>query len=351
MLGAIIVLLNVADLMEWIDNAGWNAAAVWRQPCSLVQRITRPGLCLRAIEDAEYLYFYGAEDDLMWANELAIVQTPVNSWLGFWTPTLAHERSVMFLRPSAQDQAIVTTTFDFDLPGYRAFWIWHQNQPEPFGPYTFPDRIDEHSVALAPSGLLLAVAGEAGVRLLDVATGDVTSLSDAAADRTPLTFSPDGHYLFSTNEQGQPVRWDVSQTPELTVWPLPPDFDTSVSQSIVISEDGHWLAVAYYNEVIIWDVATQRVYQQLTFPEEEQSQVTALAFAPDGRYLAVGSNQYATDESYLYLWQLREGDPEPPLWLGNESVQTLDFSRDGALLAVGTQHAGYVLTVDKLVKE
>lgn len=358
MLGAIFVLLNLANLMEWVDNAGWNAAAIWQQPCSLVYRISRPGLCLRAIEDAEYLYFYGTDDDLMWADESTIVQAPLNSWLGFWTPTLAHERSVRFLRPSAHDQAILATTFDFDLPGNRAFWIWPQNQPEPFGPYTFPDRIDERSVALAPSGLLLAVAGEEGLRLLDVPTGESVLLLAQDVDRYPLAFSPDGRYLFNFTEQGQLLMWNVLEPTEPVLWLLPPGLGFPYPHVITLSDDGHWLAVAYYNEVIIWDVATQRVYQHLTFPAEEQFQVTALTFTPDGRYLAVGSNylvarnQSVTHQSLLYLAQMANGSLESPFMLGEAPVQTLDFSRDGELLAVGTEKStGYVLAVDKLLEK
>lgn len=355
MLGAVIVLLNLADLMEWVDNEGWNAAALWQQPCSLVQRITRPGLCLRAIENAEYLYFYGAEDDLMWTNESTIVQTPVNSWLGFWTPTLTHERSVRFLRPSAHDQAILATTFDFDLSGNRAFWIWPQNQSTPSGPYMPPDHIADQSIALAPDGLHLAIAGEEGLRLLDVTTGESVMLLAQDVERYPLAFSPDGRYLFSVTKQGQPLMWNVLEPTEPVLWPLPSGLDLAVARAIALSDDGHWLAAAYYDEVIIWDVATQRVDQHLTFPAAEQFQVTALAFAPDGRYLAVGSNylvarnQSVTHQSLLYLAQMADGNLESPFMLGEAPVQTLDFSRNGGLLAVGTESAGYVLAVDKLL--
>lgn len=355
MLGAIVVLLNLGNLLEWVDNAGRNAAALWQQPCSLVQRITRPGLCLRAIEDAEYLYFYGADDALMWADETVIVQAPVNSWLGFWTPTLAHERSVMFLRPSAQDQAIITTTFDFDLPGNRAFWIWHQNQSEPSGPYVFPDRIATQSIALAPDGLRLAIAGEEGLRLFDVTTGESVILLAQDVDGDPLTFSPDGRYLFGVNENEQPIMWDVSEQIEVTVFPLPDDFEAFSAQAIALSADGRWLAVVYRQSVVVWDVQAVRIRRQITLPRATELVFTdAIALVPNGDYLATSVSHLDGEDNYLFLWPLESSDLFTTLYLGPTSsnfARTLDISSDGELLVVGTESAGYVLAMDKLVEK
>lgn len=355
MLGAIVVLLNLGNLLEWIDNVRWNAAAVWQQPCSLVQRITRPGLCLRTIEDAEYLYFSGTDNTLMWADGTVVVQAPVNSWLGFWTPTLAHERSVMFLRPSAQDQAIIATTFDFDLPGNRAFWIWHQDQSVPSGPYIHPDRIAPQSIALAPDGSRFAIAGEEGIRLLDAATGESVILLAQDVDGDPLTFSPDGRYLFSVTENEQPVMWDVSEQIEVTVFPLPDDFETFGAQAIALSADGRWLAVVYRQSVVVWDVQAVRIRRQITLPGATELVFTdAIALVPNGDYLATGVSHLDGEDNYLFLWPLESSDLSTTLYLGPTSsnfAQTLDISSDGELLAVGTESAGYVLALDKLLEK
>jgi WD40 repeat protein len=94
---------------------------------------------------------------------------------------------------------------------------------------------------------------------------------------------------------------------------------------VAVSRGGKWLASTCGGDgVWLWDAATGKPIRHLA-PGFSDAQ--ALAFSPDGKFLACGGSRIA-------LWELRTG--RRVFWVGNgkyETYETLAFSPDGKTLA------------------
>lgn len=117
---------------------------------------------------------------------------------------------------------------------------------------------------------------------------------------------------------------------------LPADRFPSGGTALAFSPDGAYLAVGDGSgRVVLWDGRLTRRLGVLADPETTTYQyVSALAFAPDGRTLAV-----AGDEGTLQLWDVasrrRIGAPLPT---PGDTVSALAFGADGASLHAAGNH-------------
>jgi WD40 repeat protein len=138
-----------------------------------------------------------------------------------------------------------------------------------------------HSVAVHPSGRLLAAAGRQ-IELWSCDSGKPVASLEAPAPGAKVEFSADGQWLLGIVD-GQVVRgWPVGDTPEKRRLFA----HHGGVPSLAFSPDGRLLASASKDRTIkVWDVPTGRLLHNCT---GHYSPIEAVAFSPDGRLLASG---------------------------------------------------------------
>jgi WD40 repeat protein len=93
--------------------------------------------------------------------------------------------------------------------------------------------------------------------------------------------------------------------------------------------------------VKLWDPDTGALLETMTAHTQA---VVAVAFSPDGRWLASGG-----DDSSIKLWRMPGGTIARTLTGGTDHVYTLAFSPDGKWLASGRRERGALGTLWKHV--
>lgn len=255
-----------------------------------------------------------------------------------------------------------------------ASWFW-LSQPQASWPvaYAYPMR-------LSPNGQLIALPSRAQSAVPD-APADTIELRSWATATTVRTFatpnvlniawSANGQLLAATSSTAQLWLWDIDDTVPKVVteggnWlSFSPDQqllaigrDQGVIQvrsahdgkllrtfqeartvrSLAFSPNGTIL-VSDGSDVIFWRVRDGGIIRRLG-----EINPTALAFSPDGVWLAVGI--YAANGGEVHLWRVDSTAAQPEqIYTSRDTISALAFSHDGQLLAAagGTPGSGSFL--------
>jgi WD40 repeat protein len=183
----------------------------------------------------------------------------------------------------------------------------------------------------SPGGRLVATLDASKprprVRVFD-GSGRLLHVLAPNAELEAVAFSPDGRLLATASYKGT-YLWDPRTGQKVRRRPLgdKPGLETDVE----FSPDGHLLAVAEEdNAVRIWDVATG---QREFFLAHHTNPVVAVAWSPDGRFLADASRDRTAD-----VYMVRK--PTLALRLGSlvghrNAVTGIAWSPDGRALLTG----------------
>lgn len=186
------------------------------------------------------------------------------------------------------------------------------------------------SVAINRDGTILATSGlDKLIVLWDIASGkEIRTLTGHDGNVTSVAFSPDGKRLASSSWDKTVKLWDTATGALLQTLPA-----GIALMSVAYSPDGRMVAGAGSFSVIkIWDVASG---QELHTMRAGAEWVYPLAFSPDSKFLASGSN--STDGRTVKLWDVSTGREAEAFksFIRQPRVFSLAFSPDGKTLAVG----------------
>jgi WD40 repeat protein len=161
---------------------------------------------------------------------------------------------------------------------------------------------------------------EAGERPTSVLTGHLDWVLTAA-------FHPGGKELATAGEDRTIIIWEVETGRRVRAIP----WDSSSVYCVRYSTDGRWLAACGSTAKLRLYSADGTVAAELDCPCDE---MRALAFSPDGIYLAAGGR---TGE--VSLWRLADGQLVRKFKADTRRIRALAFSPDSALLATGGEGA------------
>jgi WD40 repeat protein len=191
------------------------------------------------------------------------------------------------------------------------------------------DAQDVRSLAFSPDGKTLAAGSENGtIRLWNLAARKaVVTLDLEHGIPTCVAFSPGGTVLAAINDEDEKITlWDgANGNSKRTLRDLHEDREDSSILSIAFSPDGKTLAAGSQGgKVMLLEVASGKITRRLEHP----GWVGSVAFSPNGKTLA----SLGVCTTTVKLWDVATGKSTAEI---GEAVWSMAFSPDGRTIALG----------------
>ena len=190
----------------------------------------------------------------------------------------------------------------------------------------------DRAVAYSSDGTLLAVGSSLGIWLYDAHT--YTEVALLPSHTNSVVFSPDGEVLASVTGSWTVLLWNVSRRTLRTVI----EGRTQIITSVAFSPDGKTIASvtnasvtsSVFDAIRLWDVDGGAVKAYIKGPSvwDDAGWSFSVTFAPDGKTLATGSDDYT-----VRLWEVESGTLKTSLKGHTGQVSSVVFSPDGKTIA------------------
>jgi WD40 repeat protein/tetratricopeptide (TPR) repeat protein len=273
-----------------------------------------------------------------------------------------HQGAITSVGFSSDGKRLVTTSVD------KTGRVW---DPENAGTASRPlEALGYYQLArFSPDGQLIAASNTlGGAPLWDAATGRLVRQLPAADKHsiTSVAFSPTDNRLLALGYGGEAgvshvALWDIDARTERARFPgatelpaFPVDPYGGEVCALTFSPDGKYLVAGFGpekqgfkfmrapagppNPLKVWEVATRRLIRRLN---KHAGYCTSLDFSRDGRLLATGSRDGTailwSTPTWRAIQTLRNPDQDSLFKSGRGMVEDVAFSLDGKTLAMASQ--------------
>jgi serine/threonine protein kinase len=176
--------------------------------------------------------------------------------------------------------------------------------------------------ALSPDGSTLASGdNDHTLKLWDLATDNVRTLSRQEGPIFGVAFTPDGQQVASASYDKSVFTWNTSSGD--AVMSFPGDFPL---WTVAYSPDGTIIAAAGGGQAIsMWSIPSGKFLATISVPA---SDISEIRFSPDGHLLAEGGK-----DGGVYLWNVSDQSQFAEMKSHTSAVHSVAFSPDGTHLA------------------
>lgn len=191
---------------------------------------------------------------------------------------------------------------------------------------------------ISPDGKSLARAGDADkVMICDAKSGQIIKQLDAHKGNRiwALRYTPNGEGFITAGDDGSGGTSINYTNMSGATSPLIAKTPYEVTDLDVSTEGKYIAGIGKSPEVWIWNIQNQRREFLLNDPQSDKH-ATAVAFNPQGRFVAVGYQ-----DGSIMVWDLNELSEKPNYlpekFLNHGSkISDLEFSKDGTMLVAGS---------------
>lgn len=239
-----------------------------------------------------------------------------------------YEKTITDIAVSPDGKTLIAASKDEK----RRLTFWDINKGIPL---TFKPKLQSRftqSLAINPDGSILAIGGLGSVSLRNATTAELmTTHNGHNGFVISVAFSPGGSTLASATDH-EVLLWDITGALPITT------INTNKEQAVncvSISPIGDIIASGQSDgTVFLWDAVIGEKKSKFS---ADTGRVNSIAFTPDGNMLAVGT------QGAIHLWNI-ETDEIATLYTKNiGEIQSVTFSPDGRTLAGGGDYRTIVL--------